>query len=98
MFKKFNLLAIFAILLMFASSCTEEDSSNTVTDIEGNVYHTVKIGSQTWLVENLKTTKYNDGTSIPNVTNNTSWKNLTTHGYCWYDNDITNKSSYGALY
>jgi len=98
MFKKFNLLAIFAILLMFASSCTEEDSSNTVTDIEGNVYHTVKIGTQTWMVENLKTTKYNDGTSIPNITDGTTWLNLTTPGYCFYNNDAANKTTYGALY
>src|SRR5674476_633708 len=99
MFKKFNLLAIFAILLMFASSFTEGDSSNTVTDIEGNVYHTVKIGTQTWMVENLKTTKYKDGTAIPLVTDNKVWINLPTPAYCWYDNDATTyKNTYGALY
>lgn len=98
MFKKFNLLAIFAILLMFASSCTEEDSSNTVTDIEGNVYHTVKIGTQTWMVENLKTTKYNDGTSIPYVTVPSDWSYLTTPGYCYFNNNVANKNIYGALY
>jgi len=98
MFKIFNLLAIFAILLMFASSFTEEDSSNTVTDIDGNVYQTLKIGTQTWMVENLKTTKFNDGTSIPNVVDSTAWSNLTAPGYCFYDNDTTYKNNYGALY
>jgi hypothetical protein len=43
------------------------------------------------MVENLKTTKYNDGTAIPNVTDNTDWSNLTTPAYCWYDNDISKK-------
>jgi len=72
--------------------------SETVTDIDGNEYHTVTIGTQTWLVENLKTTKYNDGTSIPNVTDNNERGNLSTPGYCWYNNDATNKNPYGALY
>jgi len=98
MFKKFNLFAIFAIFLMFASSCTEEDSSNTVTDIDGNVYQTVKIGTQTWMVENLKTTKYNDGTSIPLVSDDNAWLVFSTPGYCYYNNDAANKTTYGALY
>jgi len=70
-----------------------------VTDIDGNVYHTVTIGTQVWMVENLKTTKYNDGTAIPLVTDNTAWGNLTTPGYCWYNNDLaTYGVTYGALY
>jgi len=70
-----------------------------VTDIEGNVYNTVTIGTQTWMAENLKTTKYNDGTAIPLVTNSTEWGNLTTPGYCWYNNDEASyKNTYGALY
>ncbi|MFT3753405.1 MAG: FISUMP domain-containing protein [Paludibacter sp.] len=70
----------------------------TVTDIDGNVYHTVIIGSQTWMVENLKTTKYNDGTSIPLVTDSYQWTTIATPGYCWTNNDITNKDVYGAMY
>ena len=76
----------------------KENSGTTVTDIDGNVYHTVKIGAQTWMVENLRTTRYNDGTAIPLVTGNTAWGSLTTPGYCWYNNDIANKTPYGALY
>ena len=83
---------------MFASSCTEENSSNTLTDIDGNVYHTVKIGTQTWMVENLKTTKYNDGTSITFVSDSSDWAALATSGYCFYNNVAANKSTYGALY
>ncbi len=70
----------------------------SMTDIEGNTYKTIKIGSQTWMAENLKTTKYNDGTSIPNVTDNSVWAGLTSGAYCWYNNDINNRNTYGALY
>jgi uncharacterized protein (TIGR02145 family) len=71
----------------------------TVKDADGNIYHIVTIGTQTWMVENLRTTKYNDGTAIPNVTNTTTWDSLTTPGYCWYNNDATtNMATYGALY
>jgi len=70
----------------------------TVTDIDGNVYPTVTIGDQVWMAENLKTTHYNDGTPIPNVTDPDEWKNLITGAYCLYDNDTTKKEIYGALY
>jgi uncharacterized protein (TIGR02145 family) len=69
-----------------------------VTDIDGNVYNTVTIGTQTWMAENLKTRKYNDGTTILNVTDSIAWSNLTTPSYCWYKNDETTYRTYGALY
>jgi uncharacterized protein (TIGR02145 family) len=78
---------------------TQGGTIGTVTDIEGNVYHTIIIGTQVWMVENLRTTKYNDGTDIPLVTDSAAWSTLTTPGYCWYNNDLaTYKSDYGALY
>jgi uncharacterized protein (TIGR02145 family) len=71
----------------------------TVSDGDGNNYNGIVIGTQVWLDENLKTTKYNDGSSIPNVTDNTAWTNLTTPGLAWYNNDsTTNAGTYGALY
>jgi uncharacterized protein (TIGR02145 family) len=70
----------------------------TVIDIDGNVYNTVLIGNQCWMKENLKTTTYKNGTPIPNVTDPVAWENLTTSAYVWYDNDISWKGSYGALY
>lgn len=73
-------------------------TSDTITDIDGNVYTTVTIGTQVWMVENLKTTKYVDGTSIPLVNDGTAWTNLATSGYCWYNNDAANKTTFGALY
>jgi len=70
-----------------------------VTDADGNSYFTVTIGAQVWMKENLKTTKHNDGTSIPNVTDNTGWAGLTTGAYCWYNNNASAyKNTYGALY
>jgi uncharacterized protein (TIGR02145 family) len=71
----------------------------SVTDIDGNSYNTIQISTQTWMAENLKTTKFNNGTEIPLVTDGTVWSNLTTDGYCWYNNDASvNKITYGALY
>jgi uncharacterized protein (TIGR02145 family) len=70
-----------------------------IKDQDGNVYSTVVIGTQTWMIENLKTTKLNDGTSISEVTDNNSWINLTSSGYCWYNNNMaTYEVPYGALY
>lgn len=70
-----------------------------VKDIDGNVYKTIKIGTQVWMAENLRTTHYNDGSAIPLVADNTAWNNLTTPGYSWYANDsTTNAKSYGAVY
>jgi uncharacterized protein (TIGR02145 family) len=70
-----------------------------IVDIEGNIYSAIQIGTQVWMAENLKTTKFNDNTDIPLVTDNNSWISLTTPGYCWYNNDETSyKNNYGALY
>jgi uncharacterized protein (TIGR02145 family) len=71
-----------------------------IADTDGNSYNTVVIGNQVWTVENLRTTKYSDGTDIPHVTNGTSWSNLSTPGYCFYDNntDASYQEKWGALY
>jgi uncharacterized protein (TIGR02145 family)/uncharacterized repeat protein (TIGR02059 family) len=70
-----------------------------VKDVENNSYYTVTIGTQVWMAQNLKTTRYNDGISIPNVTDGTVWASLGTPAYCWYNNDEAgNKNIYGALY
>lgn len=89
-------------LLCLAGFCKKEEDEDTpgaITDKDGNSYTTVTIGTHVWMVENLKTTKYNNGTDIPLVTDNIAWSNLTTPGYCWYDNNTsTYKTPYGALY
>lgn len=73
-------------------------SQNTLSDIDGNVYQIVKIGTQTWMVENLKTTKLNDGTLIPLISENSAWSNLASPGYCYFNNDISNNATFGVLY
>lgn len=99
-------LVIMGLSLLLLISCKKSDStkdptptSTTVTDIDGNVYHTVPIGTQVWMVENLKTTKYRNGDPITtNLPNNSDWVNINAGAFCWYLNDIANKSTYGALY
>jgi len=75
-----------------------EGDTNILMDIDGNVYKIIQIGTQVWMAENLKTTKFNDGNNIPKVTNNNSWGYLSSPAYCWYNNQIANKDIYGALY
>ena len=69
-----------------------------ITDTEGNSYKTVYIGTQQWMAENLKVSKYSDGTTIPNITDNTQWQNNTTGAWAYYNNDATNNAKYGKLY
>ena len=69
-----------------------------VTDIDGNIYKTIKIGNQVWMAENLKVTRYRNGESIPNVTDNSQWANLTNGARCAYNNDNNNVATYGLLY
>ena len=87
-----NILIIFGLYFI-------NIQAQTVTDIDGNVYKTVKIGSQEWMAENLKTTKFNDGKPIPLISDNYMWNFLTDPRFCWYNNDsISNKKNYGGLY
>lgn len=72
--------------------------TGAVADIDGNIYHAVTIGNQVWMVENLKTTKYSDGKSIPNVSSQAAWVSSTTGAYCDYNNTNSNASVYGHLY
>lgn len=76
----------------------------TVTDFENNIYNTILIGNQFWMRENLRSTRFNDGTAIPAETNIFNWLSLNTPGYCCYikccDNNYEPafKTTYGALY
>lgn len=72
--------------------------SPTVTDIDGNVYRTVQIGGQCWMAEDLKTTRNNDGSDIPNVTDSVAWTQLNSSAWCNYENSSSYDAIYGKLY
>lgn len=104
----FYLLIVVLILVL---SCRKENDIYTVylnispwkvygrmTDQDGNTYKTIIIGTQTWMAENLKTTKLNDGTTIPFLTDIISWSSLSTPACCWQNNDPARKVTYGVLY
>lgn len=86
------------------SSSAPEDpdppSEENVSDADGNVYHTVQIGNQIWTVEDLRTTKYNDGSAILNISDDQTWDTTSDAAYCSYKNQTDNESiiTYGLLY
>lgn len=82
----------------YGNSILIKTYTGTLTDIDGNVYYTITIGTQVWMAENLKTTSYCNGESVPNITDNTGWIALTTGAYCNYNNDVTISTTYGRLY
>ena len=111
---KISVLVLFVILII--NACKKEEIDNptsittavfnpnvsygTMTDQDGNVYKTVTIGTQTWMAENLRTTKYRDGTAIQYVTDNTAWTALTTGAYCTYNKTtkLDSIATFGRLY
>ncbi|MBN1618407.1 PKD domain-containing protein [Candidatus Dojkabacteria bacterium] len=107
----FNTVGLYTISLTVSNSdgsdteikanlVTVSSAIETLTDIDGNTYQIVHIGNQIWMAENLRVTHYSDGSPIPQVENNSSWATLkaSDKAYCWYDNDISYKATYGALY
>lgn len=107
--KKHRII-LFAALSLSLYQCTEdgdndptENWDSEVTDMDGNVYQAVVIGNRNWCTENLKVTKYNDGTDITIEPDKDIWQSNLNQGLsipmmCWYDNDETNKDVYGGLY
>ena len=96
----FRIKAVSSLGTAYGKDLTFTTSSLTgpVTDIDGNVYSTVRIGSQVWIAENLKVIRFNDGSSIPLVIDNDLWGKTTIPRYCFYNNDTAYKNFYGSLY
>jgi len=104
------LIRLLVLTYLVLTACSKEIDPTTyiyfnplitygnLIDIEDNSYKTVTIGTQVWMAENLKSTKYNDGLNIPLVAKNEHWSTLDSPGYCWYDNHKGHKPTYGALY
>jgi uncharacterized protein (TIGR02145 family) len=100
MVNKKKILTFISAVVLSASLWAQAPKGNgsNIKDVEGNTYKTVQIGTQVWMAENLKTSKYSDGSTISNITDNTQWKNNTTGAWCYNDNDTANNAKYGKLY
>ena len=104
-FKGTIIIGIIALLTTIIVACVPTTPNppfvptyGTVTDIDGNVYRTFTTrNGQTWMAENLRTTRYRNGDMVANVTDNTLWTGLTTGAYCNYNNDTLNANIYGPL-
>ena len=106
----FLLLMLFSVFAIFSFRCSDrgmptknEDQLfstgvDSLTDIDGNIYHTVWIGSQLWMVENLRVTRYRNGDTIANISDNKTWATLSTGAYCTYEDEAENAEVYGLLY
>ena len=94
--KIFRISAV--ILVVFSIHSCKKVEDNLIKDVDGNTYTSIQIGTQVWMAENLKTTKYNDGTAIPNITDAATWAAATTGAYCDYLNTPANSTTYGRLY
>lgn len=97
---KTKLYCLLGAIAIIAFSCKKDKGLETVTDVDGNVYKTVKIGDQVWMAENLKVTRLNDGTAISFVDKADLWsdQNISVPMFCYYDNDPANIDKYGLLY
>lgn len=106
-----NLLIIIISISIITVSCKKKDNLviapitfnpsityGSLTDQDGNIYKTVTIGTQIWMAENLKITKYRNGDPIQNVTDSAQWRSLTTGAYCYYENNTHYIHAYGLLY
>ncbi|MFN8208026.1 MAG: fibrobacter succinogenes major paralogous domain-containing protein [Bacteroidales bacterium] len=72
--------------------------TGAVMDPDGNIYHSVRIGKQTWMLENFRTTSYSDSFWIPEVADDLQWNSPDEPRFCWYENKESNKVPFGALY
>lgn len=98
-------ILLFSMICSIHVSCKKDTSSEnnsppgeTLTDIDGNVYQTVKIGSQTWMKENLAVIHYRNGDPVLNIINDSLWVTSDSGAYCNFNNDESYIKTYGRLY
>ena len=77
---------------------TKNNKRTTVTDIDGNIYNTVKIGIQEWTTENLKVEHYRNGDVISHIQNTEEWNQRILGSWCYYENELLYGETYGKLY
>lgn len=98
-----NLIQYFLLVMLCGGftiiSCKKSNQEGIVKDIDGNIYHTITIGTQTWMVENLRTTHLNNGEPILEIKDNSTWGNSLQPSFSWHGYDSKNyKEPYGGLY
>lgn len=93
------IINLLAVIILLTACDKNSDAVPPLADIDGNAYDTVKIGSQFWMQQNLKTSHYRNGDPIPEITSLLLWSTLTSGAWCWYNNDSVKYASvYGKLY
>ncbi len=109
--NSFNMLIISGLILLISCSCRKENniviepinfnpsiSYGNLTDQDGNTYKTLTLGTQNWMAENLRTTKYRNGDAITFISDNAEWIKLTSGAFCYFNNQNIYKNTYGCLY
>ncbi|NVO03365.1 MAG: fibrobacter succinogenes major paralogous domain-containing protein [Bacteroidetes bacterium] len=96
--KPNNIFLIFVFFVLFCDCKIYSQNKKTVTDIDGNQYSTITIGTQVWMVENLKVKHYRNGDTIPHIQNNAQWNKLEMGAFCEYNYQTSNSINYGNLY
>ena len=81
-----------------AAGAWPKNTENTVMDAEGNTYKTVRIGRQTWMAEDLRSTRFNTGATMPQIKDSDDWKKMSSPAYSWFDNYANTTGGYGILY
>jgi uncharacterized protein (TIGR02145 family) len=72
---------------------------DSLRDRDGNLYRTVRIGAQVWMAQDLRVTRYRDGSLLSLITDDAEWRDATSGAYCWFENDRAGpRATYGALY
>ena len=99
-FATTKLIILATSILSGLLSCQKHEvkPETIIKDVDGNSYTSIQIGTQVWMAENLKVTKYRNGDPIPNVTDDAAWADLSTGGYCNLSNDVGNANTFGRLY
>jgi len=93
-----TLITIFVLTIYTSISAQIYTQGDGVTDIDGNFYTSIKINGQEWMQENLKVSKFQNGDAINYVTDSAEWTDTKADAYCYYNNDVSNKNVFGALY
>ena len=94
----FPVIALLFIGSIFIHTGCNKNDDGLVTDIDGNIYHTIAIGNQVWMVENLSVTRYRNGDSISAVMDNWEWSDMSVGAWCDMQNEASNAGKYGHLY